>query len=793
MVAVVVLLLVVAGAIGYVVYLHSQCLAPFSCGDLASVHTAVSTDQLAIAGSAEGGLWAAADGGATIVHIGANGEVDRRIPAPGGHQPVIRLSEGGGRLLVQQAGTQYILDPSTGRTWPAPTGGDVAIWADGRWWIEGLANLVTYDATGGGQRTIELPGSATFSLAGVSNGAAWVTASRGSGHDTDIELLRVDENSGQVTTVDRVSHAGVANGNQPVLGGNSVWLGYERFDASSRLLERGQRLGQFQLAPMRFIDHSDPTGSTCVSAVAWSPNGSLWQLCASRHSGRVARIRPGTPSSPGIKLSASSGVSVRPYARLTVDGQGRAWFVASNKRVVGYGPSSGPAVYAPGAPRSHRGPLVAVGLVLLVAAVVTWWLWFAAERAALRRRRHLPRPAAATMDLGSESPAIVNLLVHAGEVTTEAVPATLLDLAARRHIEVFEASPDEYACRLRSKPTEELRPYERQVYDVVADAAKDGSVPVATLSASMHPESAAFWGLFRQRVRKEARDGGLVGGHFSAHLLIGLVPQVLLAAGLTALVPAGVVLWVPLALGLWIVSFVIVLRHSADLLSAKGQDAAARWLGVRDFLAGDDAFKSLPPAAVAIWDRYLAYAAAMGVAKDAAKGLLLAFRTTPTHADHEHAMAMLHDPLGAIASMPADLRPDSLQGFGQAEPFGPPSDDFAALVRGLMLGGPGVAMEAAAGAPPERQAAIAAAVRTRLDQLAAAAPEPIHADAQVVHDALVGAIGDALDHGLASPQQLQALGEQVAAAMQVPDVAPSWSRVQEYLVAHGLTPAAVRP
>ena len=470
--------LVFAGAIGYTAYLRSQCRAPFSCGDLASVHTAVVTDRLAIGGSAVGGAWAAADHGTVIVHIGAKGVIDRRFePAPG-HGPVIRLSEGGGRLLVQQEGSQYILDPATGRTWPAPSGGDVAIWADGRWWLEsGGGDLTTYDATGGEPRHIALPGSASFRLAGVADGAAWVTAAGGSGNNSFIQLLRVDVATGRVNVVARVSHAGVAS-DHPVLGDGSVWLGYGRFDASSRVLEQGTRIGQFQLAPVKFIDHSDPTGSSCVSAVTWA-QGKLWTLCASSHHGRIARIRPGTPSSPAITLTASSGLSVLPNARLTVDGQGRVWFVAHNRRIVGYGPSSGPAVYAPGAPRSNRGRLTAVGAGLLAAAVITWWLWFAAERVALRRRRHLPSPGPATMDLGTESPAVVNLLVHAGDVTAEAVPATVLDLAARHHIEVFEATPDQYACRLRSQPTDELRPYERQVYDVVASAAKDGPVPVA--------------------------------------------------------------------------------------------------------------------------------------------------------------------------------------------------------------------------------------------------------------------------------------------------------------------------
>ena len=237
----------------------------------------------------------------------------------------------------------------------------------------------------------------------------------------------------------------------------------------------------------------------------------------------------------------------------------------------------------------------------------------------------------------------------------------------------------------------------------------------------------------------------------------------------------------------------IVSRRSSDLLSKKGQDAASRWLGVRDFLAQDDAFHSLPPDAVAVWDRYLAYAAAMGVAKDAAKGLLLAFRTRASQADHERAMAMLHDPLGAIAAMPPDLRPDSMQGFGQAEPFGPASDDLLTLIRGMVQGGPGVLAELAAGVSPERQAAIGAAVRcpARPDRRRRARTRPRRRPGGPRRPpCLVGR--PRRQRGVSSNEELQPLGERIAAALRAPAVAPAWSRLQAYLQAQGFTAASLR-
>ena len=54
------------------------------------------------------------------------------------------------------------------------------------------------------------------------------------------------------------------------------------------------------------------------------------------------------------------------------------------------------------------------------------------------------------------------------------------------------------------------------------------------------------------------------------------------------------------------------LRAERD--TAKGLEVAGRWLGLRENLLADGTFPSLPPTAVAIWDRYLSYAVALGVA-----------------------------------------------------------------------------------------------------------------------------------------------------------------------------------
>jgi hypothetical protein len=43
-------------------------------------------------------------------------------------------------------------------------------------------------------------------------------------------------------------------------------------------------------------------------------------------------------------------------------------------------------------------------------------------------------------------------------------------------------------------------------------------------------------------------------------------------------------------------------------LTPEGRRAATHWLGVREWLRRDEQFRTLPQAAVTMWDRYLGYA-----------------------------------------------------------------------------------------------------------------------------------------------------------------------------------------
>lgn len=276
---------------------------------------------------------------------------------------------------------------------------------------------------------------------------------------------------------------------------------------------------------------------------------------------------------------------------------------------------------------------VALGVWLLVAAVIL-----------VRSRPRLPDPAPATTDLRPESPAVVNLLVNRCSVTATAMPATLLDLAARRYLDIDQIDTDTYLCRLfEQRPTNgTLLPYEAKMLDLVRDrAAADGTVACAELSLGTGAASGTWWSSFSAAVLADARSRGLVrsrwnNGEKAFLVLTYLVPTLLAASGLAIVEaanrqrdlatastssndPSGSFLTV-------VVVALVALMVAGKRLSSwretsTGRTAAAHWLGFRNGIRDNESLATAPPPAVAIWGRNLAFGVATGVCAETAQRL----------------------------------------------------------------------------------------------------------------------------------------------------------------------------
>ncbi|GAA1849259.1 hypothetical protein GCM10009836_31230 [Pseudonocardia ailaonensis] len=272
---------------------------------------------------------------------------------------------------------------------------------------------------------------------------------------------------------------------------------------------------------------------------------------------------------------------------------------------------------------------MSVALALL-GVLIAGGAWFALLTVVMAASRTPPvRPGPATGALGPESPAIVDLVTGGWELCDEAASATLLDLAARRVIGIEEIGPELSLVRLGRGDPPALAPYEKLVLDHVRTlATADGVVATGALAEGAR-NLGSWWKSFTKAVIAEARAAGLSRPRWSAAqrtLLLGAAVVPAAVVGIAAAVwltkpddgPIG-----PFAGGA-VLAFAglsaLVGKLDRERGTQAGADAAGRWLGVREHLAGAR-FAEAPAASVTIWGRPLAYAAALGLAGRAVAGL----------------------------------------------------------------------------------------------------------------------------------------------------------------------------
>jgi hypothetical protein len=288
----------------------------------------------------------------------------------------------------------------------------------------------------------------------------------------------------------------------------------------------------------------------------------------------------------------------------------------------------------PDLPAPARLPLLA-----LVVATVGWFVVLGLVMLATRPLPVSPGPASQDLQ-GDEPPAVVSVLANDWAVTEDAAESTLLDLAARGYLELRQPDNDprhttvhvtadnaqaaEQAAARQARVLRatggpvELTDYERQVLDHVSRIAVGGVVPLTALTFRDQGASARWAARFESAVIADARRRGLIRRRVPA--------WVATLMGVLAVVPALAFSWtaweldhrsdarslltglIPLAL---LSSHVG--RPRGNRGTREGRQIAAGWLGLRRYLEVDKAFGALPPSAVAVWDRYLAYGDALGV------------------------------------------------------------------------------------------------------------------------------------------------------------------------------------
>ena len=295
--------------------------------------------------------------------------------------------------------------------------------------------------------------------------------------------------------------------------------------------------------------------------------------------------------------------------------------------------------------REHAVGLVGTGLALALAiAGLTGWLLWARYG---REPTVQGVPELLTDPPGNEPPAMVAALLdeHGWRVHPAAFPATLFDLIRRGHLESTtiptERQPGggqrseamiELAVRPAAGGGDRLEPFERQVLAIVEDAMEgEDWLVLSSLQERVKARPGKYrsaFETFENRLRTAVDQKGwwireglrpslaAMGAAWLVALLLGtaaLVLRLWLRLPLRTIIVPGWAAGVALVVALLLSAFVLF-RRGWERRSEQGAQAAAAWRAFRRFLDSERALREAGPGSTAVWERYLCYAVAFGIA-----------------------------------------------------------------------------------------------------------------------------------------------------------------------------------
>ena len=274
--------------------------------------------------------------------------------------------------------------------------------------------------------------------------------------------------------------------------------------------------------------------------------------------------------------------------------------------------------------RLRRAAIVAAPVIAvlgLMAFVVIWWVW-----------GKEPRPPDTIGDYWREPledpPAVVSSTLEFGRVEASAFSSTVVDLAQRGFLSIDEQrterfGPDEVVYHFTWTGTgrEPLQPYEQSLLDHVFRGRTQASSKDFAAWARSNPGTAQeFWSKWKRGVRTDVTTRGyLETGRVAPWVLLAVLVLVL---GIAGAVCVGLSRAHPMAFTPWVAAVAcLLLAGTLRRRTPRGAEQAAEALALKRYLQDFSSLDEAPAGHLKLWERYLVYAVALGVAGELVRGL----------------------------------------------------------------------------------------------------------------------------------------------------------------------------
>ncbi len=319
---------------------------------------------------------------------------------------------------------------------------------------------------------------------------------------------------------------------------------------------------------------------------------------------------------PASRMTALPATAPPQLARILAEE--RAWARAAND-------TRAKAAQNAARERDARAALTVLAPVLtLLGAISFWLLW-----RRFGREPTPPQPVGEYMrDLPDDPPAIVVGLMHWGTLSPAAFSATVLDLAQRGFLTVKEVRIDralladrvDYEMTATEADRAILSAFERTALEqVFASGSPVLQSEISRYARAHQSEALARWNSFKADASTSLGNRKYINGHRSKPFLLNIGAAVVV--GLAGVGALGLRLWVVGGIAIAGAGLQLALTPLLRQRSPEGHQRFLEWKGVAKYVRDFSQLADAPVGHLILWERYLVYAAALGVSEELAQGL----------------------------------------------------------------------------------------------------------------------------------------------------------------------------
>jgi uncharacterized membrane protein len=278
-----------------------------------------------------------------------------------------------------------------------------------------------------------------------------------------------------------------------------------------------------------------------------------------------------------------------------------------------------------------------------------------------------------------EPPDVAPATVIATLGSGDGFAGTIVDLAQRGHMRIeefqdtsnvlkklFGGTRDWRLIRQNAESTEALLPFERRMLEYLFEDGDQTTQGELRKRAEKHPTAAkAFMDGFKAEVKATVDGVYWAKGTGKAMVLNLFVGAALLAFGIWSIIETGYVGIAAIVVAIIVMILTVNLSRRTEL----GARKAAEWQALRSYLKDFSNFEDAPIGHMILWERFLVFGVAFGVAEQLARGLQA---RVPEVDDQKNGFASWYSGASGVHTVGRIAALGAFSG-GAAGAMGPPS------------------------------------------------------------------------------------------------------------------------